>query len=289
MQGKKVKVRIDFMHMCRQYPPQEMTEPIAPDAIPLGEILQGPSKFEEFLEKNKKILLVATLLIAIGILLYNVTNTMRDDEENAAAAALVAAKDIAALESVRTEYADSPAAITAEFLLARKLWESGQQDASISALRELIAKHPNKPVSSMARQSLANSLLAQGKTADAAVVYEEVANDPSSTFLAPHALIALGDIRAKANDKENAKSQYEKVAANYPSSDLKQSAQERIDFLSFELPVEVEPPPPAPPASIALPEAPSAPTIDKSLFDVNAPGSTPSLFSPDSSPPAPEE
>jgi predicted negative regulator of RcsB-dependent stress response len=258
-----------------------MTDPTAPDATPLGEILQGPSKFEEFLEKNQKILLGTTVLVAIGILIYNVTNTVREDKNNEAAGALVAANDIAGLESVRTDFPDSPAAITAEFLLARKLWESGQEDASISALRDFIAKHPNKPVSNMARQALANSLLSQGKTADAASVFEEVVNDATSSFLVPSALIALGDIASKNNEKDKAKSYYQKVTTDYATSDLKQTAQERIDFLTFELPLEVEPPPPAPPASIALPEAPSAPTIDKSLFDVNLPGSTPSLFAPD--------
>jgi TolA-binding protein len=262
---------------------QEMTDPTAPDAAPLGEILQGPSKFEEFLEKNQKILLVGTVVAAIGILAYNVTNTIREDKDNEAAGALVAAKDIAGLESVRTDFPDSPAAITAEFLLARKLWDSGQQDASISNLRDLIAKHPDKPVTSMARQSLANSLLSQGKTSDAAAVYEEIANNESSTFLAPTALIALGDISLKNNEKDKAKSYYEKVTTQYSTSDLKQTAQERIDFLNFELPLEVEPPPPAPPASIALPEAPTGPAIDKSLFNLNAPGTTPSLFTPGSS------
>ncbi len=263
-----------------------MSDSLTPDASsasPIGEILHGPSKFELFLEKNQKLLLVGTIAVAVGIGGYSVMQSIKADTNAEAAGALIAATDLASLESVQTQFPDSPSAATAAFLRAEKLWESGEQDSAINSLKEIIGKYPQHPVVALSRMKLANALVVQGKTADAAALYEEVISDASSAFLAPNAMIALGDLAMKNKEMDKAKGYYQEVETKFEKSKLKQTAQERIRFISFQDPTEVDAPPPPPPASITLPEAPELPKLESLTLDPQS-MPKPTLFEPEKNP-----
>lgn len=234
-----------------------MSEPLT-SPVPLGEIIQGPSPFEKFLESNQKILAVGAVVVALSIGGYMIYRTIEADHRSDAGAALSAAKDIADLEKIKNDFSGTPSAASAALAIAEKQWSNTQQDEAIATLNEIIQKNPNHPARLLARSALAYRLLAQGKTGDAEAAFQAVIDNPDSHFLAPAALIALGDIAKKSGNKEKAEMSYNKVGKEYSDSKFAQIATERLKFINFQAPVEVEAPPTpqAPPASISLPDAP---------------------------------
>lgn len=238
--------------------------------IPLGEIVQGPSAFEQFLDRNQKLMAVSAVAVALAVGGFMVYKTIAEDHASAAGSAFSAAQDIADLEKVKQDYADTPAAATAALAIAEKQWGNKQEDEAIATLRQLIQDHPKHPVAAVAQQTLGNRLLAQGKTGDAEVAFKAVIDNPAAAYLAPAAIVALGDIAKKAGDLTKAEELYKSVDKEYQKSPLASIATDRIKYLHFKAPVEIEQPPVVqdPPASIAQPEEnAAAPKSDNPLLN----------------------
>jgi predicted negative regulator of RcsB-dependent stress response len=267
--------------------------------LPIGEIVQGPSAFEQFLENNQKLIAVSAVAIALGIGGFMVYRTIQKDHAADAGAALSAAKDIAELEKVKVDFSDTPSAVTAAMGIADKLWSNGQQDEAIATLREIIEKFPSHPASVAAQNSLGYRLLAQGKTGDASQAFQAVIDRADGRYLAPAATIALGDIAKKAGELDKAASLYKKVSSEFGDSPFARVASDRTKFLHFAAPVEVEAPPVVsePPPSLIKPDdatSTGGSTGNPLLDSLNQPGTTPTPdtpkpeeSTPPSTPPAP--
>jgi predicted negative regulator of RcsB-dependent stress response len=244
--------------------PQFVTDPVMAADLqessptPLAEISQGPGAFEQFLDKNQKNLIILTILLALGAAALVVYRGIEKSRQETAGADLNKAADLAAVQAVIKDHADTHAASSAMILLADRQWSEGQQDASITTLRDFIAANPGHPGFSTARASLGSKLMAQGKAGDATTVFQEIADDPKARFIAPFALISLGDIAKAAGDLEKAEACYSRVKKDFPESNFTDTANKRIASLKAKPPVEVEPPPaPAPAPEAAAPVAPT--------------------------------
>jgi TolA-binding protein len=253
--------------------------------LPIGEIVQGPSAFEQFLENNQKLIAVSAVAIALGIGGFMVYRTIQKDHAADAGAALSAAKDIAELEKVKVDFSDTPSAVTAAMGIADKLWSNGQQDEAIATLREIIEKFPGHPASAVAQNALGYRLMAQGKTGDASQAFQAVIDRADARYLAPAATIALGDIAKKAGDLDKAASLYKKVSSDFGDSPFANLATDRTKFLHFTAPVEVEAPPvfSEPPPLLTKPDelpGSGASTGNPLLDSLNQPGSTPTPDAP---------
>ena len=243
---------------------------------PLAEISQGPSAFEEFLDKNQKNLIILTILLAIGAAALVVYRGIEKSRQETAGADLNKAADLAALQAVVKDHAGTHAASSAMILLADRQWTDGQQDAAITTLRDFIAANPGHPAFASARASLGAKLMAQGKAGDATTIFQEIADDPKSRFIAPYALISLGDIAKAAGDLEKAETSYSRVKKDFPDSSFAETANKRIATLKAKAPVEVEPPPaPAPAAS-----APVAPALIPTPAPAETVPATPAVPAP---------
>lgn len=226
---------------------------------PLAEIAQGPSAFEQFLDRNQKNLIILTILLAIGAAVFVVYRGIEKSRQETAGAEFNKASDLAALQAVIKDHANTHAAGSAMVLLADRQWSDGQQDAAITTLRDFIAANPEHPAFASAKASLGSKLMAQGKAADATAVFQEIADDPKARFIAPYALISLGDLAKIAGDLEKAEASYSRVKKDFPESNFADIANQRIATLKAKPPVEVEPPPaPAPAPKADAPVA--APT-----------------------------
>ena len=233
---------------------------------PLAEIAQGPNAFEQFLDRNQKNLIILAVLIAVGVAALVVYRGIEKSRQETAGAALNKAEDLAALQAVINEHAGTTAASSAAILLADRQWTDGQQDTAIETLRNFISSNPQHPALPTAQASLGSKLMIQGKSADASRIFQEIVDDPKARFIAPYALISLGDIAKLAGDLAKAEASYKRVQTDFPESNFMQSAKRRIDNLKAKPPVEVDPPPapkaetpPAPPAPEAPAPAPPAP------------------------------
>ena len=211
--------------------------------VPLAEISQGPNAFEQFLDRNQKNLVILAILLAIGTAALVVYRGIEQSHQETAGAALAKAEDLAALQAVITEHADTIAAHSAMILLADRQWTAGQQDAAIDTLRKFIAANADHPARPTAQASLGAKLMIQGKAAEAAPIFQAMVDDPKAGFIAPYALICLGDISKTAGDLDKAAAAYNRVKTDFPDSGFAETAKKRAATLKTKPPVEIEPPP----------------------------------------------
>ncbi len=255
-------LRIDFAAAAALIGrPQIFSIPIMPSnlkesPVPLAEISQGPGAFELFLDRNQKGLIVVAVLLALGAAGIVVYRGIEQSRQETAGQALNKAEDLQALQAVVTEHADTLAGHSAMVLLAEKQWGEGQQDASIETLRKFISSSQSHPALPTAQASLGSKLMSQGKTGDAAKVFQDMVDDPKARFLAPYALISLGDISKVAGDLDKAEGFYKRVKSDFSESSFSETAGKRIASLKAKAPVEIAPPPK--PATPATPEDPTA-------------------------------
>lgn len=226
---------------------------------PLAEIAQGPSAFELFLDRNQKNLVILSILIALAVAVWVVISGIKTSQQETAGAALNAAQDLPALQAVVTEHAGTKAASSAMLLLADHQWTEGQQDSAIETLKKFIAANPEHPALPSAQASLGAKFMLQGKTADATKTFEEIVANPEARFIAPYALISLGDLAQLGGDLKLAESHYSKVTLEYPESRFVQTANLRLATLKTKAPIEIAPPPPA--ATTPASPTPGAPAL----------------------------
>jgi len=261
-----------------------MADDPQPTSAPLAEISHGPGAFELFLDRNQKSLIVLLILIILGVAGFVVFQGIQDGVRTTAANALYRASDTAALRKVTEEHAKTPAGATARILLAESLWNDGQQEASIEAINSFLASSPKHPGVPAAKASLAAKKMAQGKSAEATAAFQDIVDDPTSSYLAPYALLCLGDISASAGDKNQAKKFYDQAQSQFPNSGFNQKITQRIASLNSTPPTEIDPPP-APPEPTTTPSSPSFPipfAPDSILPNGSiAPQPSPSTPSPD--------
>lgn len=235
---------------------------------PLAEISQGPSVFEQFLDRNQKNLIALAVLLALGTAAYVVYDGLRQGAQTTAGNELMKAADTAAFRQVAETHKDSLAGGTAKVLLAERLWTEDKKDDAVQTLRSFLSGQPTHPAAPAARANLAAKLMSQGKTADATKEFESLVSDSSSSYLAPYALLCLGDLALTAGNPEKAAKYYDQVKTQYADSDFAKTVTERSAALKAKLPAEVEPPP-APPAEKAAPA--SAPAASPAAPAASAP------------------
>jgi predicted negative regulator of RcsB-dependent stress response len=226
--------------------------------VPLAEISQGPNAFEQFLDRNQRNLIILAILLAIGAAALVIYRGIEQSRQETAGAALTKADDLATLQAVINEHANTTAAHSAMILLAERQWTAGLQDAAIETLRKFIAANPDHQALPTAQASLGSKLMIQGKAAEATPIFQTMADDPRAGFIAPYALISLGDIAKVAGDPDKAATFYNRVKTDFPESGFAETARKRVATLKAKAPVEIEPPPT--PKTEAPPTAPPAPT-----------------------------
>ncbi len=233
---------------------------------PLGEISQGPSAFEQFLDRNQKNLVILSIAIAVAIAAWLVYQGIAKSKEHSAGAELCKAADLPALQALTEKYRGTAAAGTAAVPLAERQWTENQADAAITTLKTFIAANPKHPARPAAQASLGSKLKAQGNLPEAKKLFQELADDPAAAYLAPYALITLGDLARTAGETDPAEKFYQKAKADFPGNSFGMTIDQRLALLKAKLPAEIDPPP-APPAP-----APGAPST--------APGSIPGATPP---------
>lgn len=211
---------------------------------PLAEITHGPTKFEQFLENNQKLLLLVAVLAVLGAVFYIVMRGVERGKEESAGASLIAAMNAEELEETIDEHSGTQAAKSAHLLLADNQWSTGDKDAAIATLTDFLADQPNHPAAPTAKASLASKWMVQGESDKAASLYQELVDDPEARYLGAYALICLGDIAAVSGDTDKAKTSYERVVAEFSDSEFVNTANSRIRDLGAKPPTVVAKPEP---------------------------------------------
>lgn len=273
-----------------------MSADLKESPVPLAEISQGPNAFEVFLDRNQKGIAVLAILVAVGAVGLVIYRGIETSRQETAGAALTKAADLASYQAVVDSHADTVAAGSAMVLLADSQWTGGKQAEAIATLRKFIAASPTHPAIPSAKANLGAKLMVQGKSGDATKVFDELAADPAARYIAPFALISLGDLSKTAGDLEKAEASYNRVKTEFPESSFAETANRRIATLKAKPPVEIEPPPapvtpPADPTAAikaAMPPGVTVTPSDSVIPSVETPELTPSPEPPSQPPVAPK-
>lgn len=250
-----------------------MAEESTESARPLAEISHGPSAFEAFLDRNQKGLVVCAILLALAGAAVIVVRGLKQAKMEEAGGALGKATTITEFQQVIQKYPDSAVAGSAKILLADKQVTEEGAEASAETLRGFIAANPEHPGVPAAKARLATRLIQQNKLADAEQILRELADSTKSTYLAPYALLKLGDLAKAAGKLDEAEASYKRAQESFGNTNPFGSvASTHRRLLHFKMPVEIDAPPPAPvpaPGASAIPGIPS--TSD--LPSITPPGS----------------
>lgn len=241
-----------------------MPEDTTPSVAPLAEINLGPSKFEQFLDNNQKILVVLFTIAVVASIVYIVMRGVEKSREQSAGVALTKATNTAALQDVINNHANTHAAASAKLLLADMQAAENKADAAIKTLQDFISSNADHPARASASAKLGAYLMTQGKTAEASSTFQQIVSDPQARYIAPYALICLGDIAKIGGDTAKAESYFNQVKSDFPESSFTDVANERLNTVKAKPPVEVALPAPEtkkePAAQSATPSPAPAPT-----------------------------
>lgn len=239
---------------------------------PFAELDNGPSKFEEFLENNQKAIIAGSIAVFLGVLGYVGYNGYQDLKSSEAGSALTAATEEAEIHNVIATYGDTASAGAATLLLANQQADTSPEK-SIETLSNFVNTYTSHPALPSATTKLGLALLNQGKLTEAKAQLSAVVDMENADYIAPAALIGLGDIAKANNDLPAAKELYTKVAdltnggieSIQKYSQYAAIANTRLRFLEADAPVEVA----AKPAAITTPQPETSTTSEAS--DKNTP------------------
>lgn len=234
------------MNMNHKNKPQDFESPLSPDEIrAIGEIELGPSKTDQFLDRNYKKIIGAGVTIILLFSAYVTYNSFHEDRAKTAGNQLTLAwipsqgrYDIAQLTSVEENFAGTPAANTATLLRLTENLTQGDPAKASADLETFISSAPNEENKLQAAINLANYYSKNGKLDDAARLYELV-SEAKNEFYSPMALMNLGDIARQRGEQDRANDLYLSLMDSYPDSQLvigNFGVNPRIDLLGIKEP-----------------------------------------------------
>ena len=276
--------------MAATQKPEDTGSPSAPGlpdgsepATPLGEIDQGPSAVDRFMEAHQTKLLIALALLVIGAAFIIVKSGMEDIRETEAGEALVAANGPGDLRNLIKEFPGTAAEGTANLQLARSLWDEDEREDAKEILEQFIEKNPAHPARPAATMTLASFLREDGDEIAADDELLELAKKPEAKYLAPLALLRVSASKELSKDKdvEGARDALEQASDPSLSGSFlsRRMVESRLESVGIVAPVTIPRPKPTPPK------------INVPLLATDAPDSlnTPEGPAPEPSPePAPE-
>lgn len=233
--------------------------------IPIAELEQGPSKFEEFLDKNQKKLVILATLIFLGVLAYVFFSGLEKKKAADAGAAFMQATDEESLKKIITDHSSTAAAGTAAMAIAQLRTTDNDR---IAALDHFINNYPSHPGVPAKLLEIALIQMNTGKNIDAKITLDKLISHEKSAYLIPRAKIALADIEASNNELEKAEQIYTEVKES-KNTHFSGIAAERLTFLKATDPVLVNKTPdqslPIPQPDIVTPLTPTNPESSPSL------------------------
>jgi predicted negative regulator of RcsB-dependent stress response len=226
--------------------------------IPIAELDQGPSKFEEFLDKNQKKLVILAILIFVGVLAYVLFKGLAEKNAVEAGAAFMQATDEESLRKIISDHSSSTTAGTAAMAISQL--RTTDEDR-IKALEHFINTYPDHTGVPAKLLELALIQMNTGNNKDAENTLNKLILNEKSAFLAPRAKIALADIAASENELKKAEQIYTEIKDS--QTHFAVVAAERLTYLKAKDPVLVKKKPSASVPDEELPP-PATPIEDES-------------------------
>ncbi len=238
----------------------------AEDIKAIGEIEIGPSKHEVFLNNHYKKLLLGLVVVAVagaGIIgFYSFDEQQKQDAGGRLIDAIqlksvndeLQAKNYndAAIAEIKTSFADTPAAKSAELLTALALLDKNEIEKAIPALEQVAQSTQDITLRSRAAAAIAMHYTVEGDE-KAVAAWKNIVNMEDNIYTG-FALISLGDLAQLAGDKEAARQYYTQAKTRAVSSAFVQlkDVERRLVLLDVDAPVPVVPPAPEMPVNPSI-------------------------------------
>jgi tetratricopeptide (TPR) repeat protein len=163
-------------------------------------------------------------LLAVGLLIFGVSEFTRRQSAKSAAVLFGSAKTAEDYRNVASRYPRSPVATNAALLLAEELRNEGKYEEALDALRKQTGQKAQHPLISGVWNSIAMTQEAQGQQDDALATYEKVSTTYPTSFSAPVALLAQARIRKAKGENQEAGRLYDQVIASFGDSNFAREA-----------------------------------------------------------------
>jgi len=185
----------------------------------LGEIQQGPSKFDQFLEKNQKLLAVVAAVLVLLVAGFIVMRGLGESKRLEASGALAQADDVAKYQDVASTYSGSSTGGTAMVLAANAQWEEGKKEEAITTFKSYLSDYPDHPAYGATLINLSGKLLNSEKYDEAKKYLKEAVSlaDPSFSVIAEY---LLAERMILEGDPDGAVAALEKLLKK-PDSEIK--------------------------------------------------------------------
>ncbi len=233
---------------------------------PIAELEHGPSKLEEFLDKNQKKLIILAILIFLAVIGYVIITGLAKKGAEDAGAAFMDASSEEDYNQIIKEYSNSNTAGSSAMAIAQSRTTDNDR---IAALDHFIATYPDHPGIPSKLLELALIQMNADKNDDAKANLNKLLSNEKSAFLAPRAEIALADIASNNGELEEAERLYTKVRDS--KAHFSHIAAERLLYLKATEPQEVKVQP------AATPQAPITPSTTEFSLNPTAIPDTPTL------------
>jgi tetratricopeptide (TPR) repeat protein len=207
--------------------------------------------------------LVIFVVVCAGLAWYFQQLQARETREETARAALVKAKTPADFLAVAAQYPKTDQATLALISAGQASFDAHDYPGAVTAYQKVTDDATTDPeLRDTAQLGRAAALEASGKTDDAVLAYMEVAQRGSKSAFAPFAYNAVAHVYDDRGDKDHERKILTEAAGLDPNSLFTKQAQAKLRTLT---------PPPAEPASPAIPTAGTPPASATSTPSPTAP------------------
>ncbi len=193
-----------------------MSENAENTPVAIGEIEQGPSKFELFLEKNQKSIVFGAIALVALIAIYIVAAGVSKNQKLAASAALQDADSAADYKEVYENHAGTAAAGSALVIYADLLSKEDDQAGAVSALETFLDEYPEHAAYHAVVAKLAGKKINAGEYEQASSLLAEARELEGSTFNL-FGNILSAEIKSLQGDQVSAESTLEELISLPPS------------------------------------------------------------------------
>jgi predicted negative regulator of RcsB-dependent stress response len=234
----------------KREPQKNIEEMFAPEGVrPVAEIEVGPTKHEQFLDRNYKKVILGVLACGLIFGGYVIYDGLKTDKVNQAGASLISAfqpdgtLNLSQLQKVQTDFRGTNAAETSAYLQGLALWGQGNEDEGNKQMEAFIQNTSDSALKSQASAILGCHYMRAGKNDDAKRCFKFTV-DSADQLYSPLALISLGDMARSAGNADEAKTYYAELLQKYPDSVYANSewgVPLREDLLGVQAPSLVSP------------------------------------------------
>ncbi|MFZ0428183.1 MAG: tetratricopeptide repeat protein [Acidobacteriota bacterium] len=137
-------------------------------------------------------------------------------------------KSLSAFQALASQYSGSKIGALSEYYAALSMNELGQNEQARSTLQSIVDQSDYIEVKDLARNTLADLDLADGKYDDAMALLRQILEQPSQDFPKEIVMLKLGRILERKGDLSAALEEYRKVTSEFPGTNSASDASTRI-------------------------------------------------------------